>query len=192
MFKKIAFLILISALSKSLFSQDTLLQYSSPKFSRLELKTGIAMNMGVIPLNITYQKNIKKNLGAILFSEFGVPSPFINTPGIYIKSTYFHWIEAIGIGGTFGKKRFNNSIYLVGGGKYYYSNLTVQENIHEPTLITSKIMPEIGFLYNLKIGKKKFYFTTQLYIPLYPYQMLIKLENNTTLTMGAGYKFGVK
>lgn len=192
MLKRILLLMIFFAGSLSMFSQKVQTVFSSPEFRSLEFKTGMGMNSGVIPLNVIYQRNIKKNLSAVFFSDLGVPSPFINSPGIYIKSTYFHWVEAVGIGGTFGKKRFNNSIFLLGGGRYYYSKLTTTEDIQEPVLITGKLLPELGFLYNLKIGQKKFYFTTQLYIPLYPFKMFASLEANTTLTLGVGYRIQSK
>jgi hypothetical protein len=189
MFKKIVFIILITIVPISLFSQDTIVHYSSENFRSLEIKTGIGMNFGVIPINIIFQYNIKNNLSTVFFSEYGVPSRLKNTSNSYITSTYFHCIEAIGCGGTFGKERWNTSLYIIGGGKYYYSKLIVNEKIQEPILITSKILPELGFLCNLKIGKKMFYYTTQLYIPFYPFKMFTMFENNTTLSMGIGYKF---
>ncbi len=190
MVKKTTLIILISAGWMQLFSQDTLYEKAFYKVNTLEIKTGTGINFGVLPLNMMVQKDLNKTLATILMTEFGLPSPFINTSDAYIKSVYFYWIESIGAGVTFGQKRVTNGLFVMGGGKYYYSKLTVNDHLREPTLITSKILPEIGFLYRLGIGRKKFYFATQLYIPVYPFKMYRMFETNTVLTMGVGYRFG--
>jgi hypothetical protein len=59
--------------------------------------------------------------------------------------------------------------------------------IQEPEMITNRILPELGVLYNLKIGKKKYYFATQLYLPLTPFSAA-SIEKNITLSIGIGCK----
>jgi hypothetical protein len=33
----------------------------------------------------------------------------------------------------------------------------------------SSVSPDVGLMYNLKLGKKKYFFSYRMYIPLYPY-----------------------
>jgi hypothetical protein len=33
----------------------------------------------------------------------------------------------------------------------------------------SSVSPDVGLMYNLKLGRKKYFFSYRMYIPLYPY-----------------------
>ncbi len=93
----------------------------------------------------------------------------------------------MGIGRTIGNNGFNNGLYLLGGGRVYHSKLVLHNtDFNQNTLVTKKFTPELGILYNLKVGKKKFYFTTQMYFALTPVKNFIEARH--TLMMGVGYK----
>ena len=110
-----------------------------------------------------------------------------------VESSYseFIWVEAVGIGRTIGNNRFNNGLYLLGGGRVYHSKLALYNiDFNQNTLVTKKITPELGLLYNLKVGKKKLYFTTQMYFALIPLKNF--LEARHTFMIGVGYRFNTK
>jgi len=48
----------------------------------------------------------------------------------------------------------------------------------------------MGLLYNVKFGKKKFYFTSQFYLAMYPFNNI--RSNLHTFSIGLGYKFKEK
>jgi hypothetical protein len=80
-------------------------------------------------------------------------------------------------------------LYFIAGGRFYYSKLTAENSnlYNEPTLETSKLMPELGLLYNIKVGKKKIYLTSQLYMAMYPFNNI--RSNLHTFSVGVGYRF---
>lgn len=180
----VSFLLVIIQLQ----AQDSLPTFKSEKFRSIEIKTGIGVGFPPriykIPINIVYQQNIKGGFSTILYSEF--LSMFSKSS----ESSYseFIWLEAVGIGKTIGNNRFNNGLYLLGGGRVYHSKLALYNtDFNQNTLVTKKITPELGLLYNLKVGKKKYYFTTQMYFALTPIKNFIEARH--TLTMGIGYRF---
>ncbi len=181
----IAFFLLVII---QLQAQDSLPTFKSEKFRSIEIKTGLGIGypprIYKIPINIVYQQNIKGGFSTILYSEF--LSMFSKSS----ESSYseFIWLEAVGIGKTIGNNRFNNGFYLLGGGRVYHSRLALYNtDFNQNTLVTKKITPELGLLYNLKVGKKKYYFTTQMYFALTPIKNFIEARH--TLTMGVGYRF---
>jgi hypothetical protein len=184
----IAFFLLVII---QLQAQDSLPTFKSEKFRSVEIKTGIGFGYPPrfykIPINIVYQQNIKRGFSTILYSEF--LSMFSKSS----ESNYseFIWLEAVGIGRTIGNNRFSNGLYLLGGGRIYHSRLALYNtDFNQNTLVTKTITPELGLLYNLKVGKKKFYFTTQIYFALTPLKNFIEARH--TFTMGVGYRFNTK
>jgi hypothetical protein len=170
-------------------AQDRLPTFKSEKFRSIEVKTGIGILPRIynVPINIVYQQNIKRGFSTILYSEF--LSMFSKSS----ESSYseFIWLETVGIGRTIGNNRFNNGLYLLGGGRVYHSKLALYNtDFNQNTLETKRITPELGLLYNLKVGKKKFYFTTQMYFALTPIKNLIEARH--TFMMGIGYRLNTK
>ena len=177
------FLVLVIS---NLNAQETVPTYQSEKFKSIEVDGGLTRT-GLKNVSFAYQQNIKRGFSWIVLTQLQFPINFSNQISLE-SSKFFHWVQVTGIGGTLGNKRFNNSLYLVGGGRLYYSKVTGNPSVfREPTLITNKLMPELGLLYNLKVGKKKFYVTSQIYIAMHPLKNF--LENPHTFSIGLGYKF---
>jgi hypothetical protein len=157
----------------NLKAQDTLPTYQSKAFRSLDISVGRGLTYPKfypIPVSIVYQQNIKRGLSWISLSQFY--AQFKGDESLNESYKSVNWVEAVGIGGTLGNKWFNTGLYLVGGGRFYHSKLTLDNSaiFHEPTLVTSKLNPELGLLYNLKIGKKKLYFTSQVYASVLPFK----------------------
>lgn len=196
MTRTIAWVIFTLFFHHTLSAQDSLSNYTSPKFQSIELKLGVAPLLLAAKLlrpsiGVTYQYNILKGISAISYTE----SIFAKETSDYIKYNEYFLLQAFGIGVTRGKKRFNNSLFLLGGGRYYYSKATVNDiTFDKSTYRTSVIYPELGLLYTIKIGKRKIYFTGQLYLPIAPIQLLKGFERFTeaTLSFGVGYKIKSK
>ena len=59
----------------------------------------------------------------------------------------------------------------------------------------SSVSPDFGLMYNLKLGKKKYFFSYRMYLPLYPYPFESGDVNsidgnlaNVTLEFGVGIR----
>lgn len=173
----------------SVFAQNKVPNFVSADYRSIEIKAGKGLALPqVLHLNLLYQRNIIKRLATVAYTEFGVKVASGSAKRDYLTINNFHWVEAIGIGGTFGKGAINNSFFVLAGGRYYRSKVLVQEELSQ-TLLTQAFLPELSLLYDLKWGKKKFYVATQAYIPLYPFEMFRNLETAITLNVGIGYKF---
>jgi len=183
----IAFLILGTFILKA---QETLPSYQSKQFRSLDLNVGMGIpnpTFYPIPITIVYQQNIKSNFSWIFLSKFY--AQFNEDASLHESFNSISWVEAPGIGGTLGNKLFNTGLFLVGGVRYYHSKLTVDNSaiFQEPTLVTNKLNPELGLLYNLKIGRNKLYFTSQIYVSALPFKNFY--SNLHTFSIGVGYKF---
>jgi hypothetical protein len=186
----IAFLVLGTV---NLKAQDTLPAYQSKNFRSLDLNAGIRLtypNFYPIPITVVYQQNIERGFSWIVLSQFY--AKFKDDESLNESYKFFNWVEAVGVGGTLGNKWFNTGLFLVGGGRFYHSKLTVDNSalFQEPTLVTNKLNPELGLLYNLKFGKKKIYFTSQIYMSMYPFKNFT--ANLHTFSVGVGYRFKSK
>lgn len=174
----------------NLKAQETLPAYQSKNFRSLDLNAGVGLtypNFYAIPITVVYQQNIERGFSWIVLSQFF--AKFNEEEYVNESYKFFNWVEAAGIGGTLGNKSFNTGLYLVGGGRFYHTKTTVDNSdlYHEPTLVNNKLNPELGLLYNLKVGKKKFYFTSQVYISMYPFKNFT--ANLHTFSVGVGYRF---
>ena len=174
----------------NLKAQETLPSYQSKNFRSLDLNAGIGLtypNFYAVPITIVYQQNIERGFSWIVLSQFF--AKFNEEEYVNESYKFFNWVEAVGIGGTLGNKSFNTGLYLVGGGRFYHTKTTVDNSdlYHEPTLVTNKLNPELGLLYNLKIGRKKLYFTAQAYTTMYPFKNFT--ANLHTFSVGVGYRF---
>ncbi len=188
--KHISLAILVLAIATLASAQNTAPSYIDKGFSSLEFKVGKngLLQVPVTPnVNVLYQKNIAKHLSVVFYSEIA-KSIFNTDPDQkYLVLNNFWWRETVGIGGTFGRKSLNNNLFLMAGGNYYRSHTYVDEEL-KPELITAKLRPELGLLYNLKWGKKRVYFSFQHYIPLYPLNLFFARELTKTTSLGVGFK----
>lgn len=192
--KHISLAILVLAIATLSSAQNTAPSYTDKGFSSLEFKVGKngLLQVPVTPhVNVLYQKNIAKHLSVVCYSEIA-KSIFNTDPDQkYLLINNFWWRETVGIGGTFGRKSLNNNLFLMAGGNYYRSYTYVDEAL-KPELITAKLRPELGLLYNLKWGKKRVYFSFQHYIPLYPLNLFFARELTRATSVGIGFKLNQK
>jgi len=183
----IAIILLMSSSISTVLSQDAVPSYALPKTRSAELKIGAGkLQPQLLAFDFNYQKNLTKHFSLISFSQIDISAWDRNPYKIYLVTNYFFFIQSFGIGASVGAKRFNTGLSLLAGGRFYHSKAMVNE-IHEPELVTNRILPELGLLYNLKIGKQKYYFSTQIYLPLSPFSAA-SIEKNITLSVGIGYK----
>ncbi|RIV27415.1 hypothetical protein DYU11_03670 [Fibrisoma montanum] len=182
----IAFLLLVSFRVQA---QDSLQTFKSRSFRSIELKTGIGFGyppqLYKIPINVVYQQNLKGGFSAIIYSEILHQS--FSVPKLNYNASEFLFLQSLGIGRTIGNGRFNHGLYVLGGGRVYRTTLTLDESdFNQKSLVTRTVSPELGLMYNLKVGRKRFYYSTQLYFVLTPLKNFIEARHS--LMMGVGYR----
>lgn len=89
----------------------------------------------------------------------------------YIQNEHNYSLsQKFGVGTTIHKKRASHAFLLLGGIKYSKSKETL-ENPEFETISgqTASFDPDFGAMYHLQLGKKKYFFSYRMYLPLYPY-----------------------
>lgn len=180
----LAILILVAGKAYSQYKDPS---FASTNFQSFELKAGFGkLQPQLMTLDVNYQKNIARHISLISFTQVDVSAWKRNPDKNYLVTNHFHFLQTIGIGVNTGGRRFNLGLNLLGGGRYYHSK-TIVRGINEPEMNVNKLFPELGIMSNIKIGKNRFYFNSQIYFPLTPFAMNFS-EKNITLSIGAGYK----
>jgi hypothetical protein len=99
----------------------------------------------------------------------------------YITNNYnYSHGQKLGIGISFSGKHLSQTFSLQAGIKYD----AFKETLNNPEFVKvvvsiASFSPDYGFMYNLKFGEKKYFFSYRMYIPLYPYP--IKSKDYTTI-----------
>ncbi len=89
----------------------------------------------------------------------------------YIKTNYnFSFNQKFGVGTTVYRQQTSHSFFLMGGVKYDAFKQTLNNPEFEKVAVSvSSLSPDYGVFYNLKAGKKKYFFSFSMYVPIYPY-----------------------
>jgi hypothetical protein len=163
---------------------DTLLKKSHPK--QIEFKLGFGkLQPQLIAFDFNYIIPIYKSISASYFSQIDISAWDRNPDKLALVINQFHALQFAGIGASVGKRLNIGGYYLI-GGRYYQSN-TIAKDLYNSELSLNKMNFETGLILNIKIGKEKYYFATQLYFPISPVSKPI-LEKNPTLTIGLGLR----
>jgi hypothetical protein len=80
--------------------------------------------------------------------------------------------QNIGVGASLYSKKGMHTFSLLGGIKYdtYHEFLDNPEFEKADVKITT-LTPDLGFMYNAKIGRKKYFMSYRVYLPLNPYPL---------------------
>jgi hypothetical protein len=121
------------------------------------------------------QWGINKRLKVVSYTSLKENNLFLRNFN-YIKGSNNHTItQKFGVGTSFYTKRSEHTFSLLGGVKYD----TYRETLDNPkydkiTVSVQSWSPDTGILYNLKLGKKKYFFSYRMYIPLSPYPLITR------------------
>ncbi len=155
-------------------------QLDSSKISRknitdrqLTIEPGIGIKLYPMPAlllsNLT-QWNILKRLSIVSHTSFSYNNAFLRDFN-YIKTNYDYSLsQKFGIGTSFSGKHTSHTFSLIAGIKYD----TFKETLNNPefekvSVVVSSSSPDLGLMYNIKVGTKKYFFSYRMYLPLYPY-----------------------
>jgi hypothetical protein len=142
------------------------------------------------------QWNIKKRLSLISHTSYFFNSAFTREYN-FIKTNYNYSLsQKFGVGTSLYTKNSSNTFSLIAGIKYDAFKETLENpEFEQVSASVSSVSPDVGLLYNLKIGKKKYFFSYRMYLPLYPYPFkgfdinyIDGNEANLTMEFGFGIR----
>ncbi len=116
------------------------------------------------------QWDIKKRLSLVSYTAYTYNSMFLRNFN-YIKTNYNYSLsQKVGVGTTLYSKRASHTFSLLGGIKYNSFKETLENPDFEiVSASVSSVSPDFGMLYHWQVGKKMFFFSYRMYLPLYPY-----------------------
>ena len=187
--------------SASVFSQSdsTMTTGKAFKVSRLTIEPGIGLKpypTSDVLLGNVLQWNIKKRLSISSYTAYSYNSAFLRNFS-YIKTDYnYSLTQKFGIGSSLYTKRSSHTFSFIAGIKYdTYKETLDNPEFEKVHMSVSSLSPDFGLMYNLKMGKHKYFFSYRMYLPLYPYPFLTSdiysIDGNManiTLEFGVGIR----
>jgi hypothetical protein len=86
-----------------------------------------------------------------------------------VKKNYsYTFFQKFGVGASFNTRSTSNVFSILAGAKYHTYSATFdnKEITDQLTTKTKSFTSDYGLMYNLKSGKKKYFFSSRLYIPM--------------------------
>ena len=172
-------------------------KHSTVRQLTMEPAIGIHTNFGTdLLFTNLIQWNPHKHLSLASHSSFNINNitqRYFNG----IKTDYnFSINQKFGVGTTLYAKRWSHTFLLMIGAKYTtYRETLDNEHFDKVGTTISAFSPDYGWMYSLKRGWKKYFFTYRMYVPLYPWPTkganILYLDgnlNNIALEFGIGIK----
>lgn len=155
-----------------LAQSDSLSSIVKPEY-KITVEPGIGISpMPILDMTLSniVQAKITKRLSVISYSSLRENNLFVRNFN-YIKTTNNRTItQKLGIGSCFYTKRSIHTLALLAGVKYdSYHEALNNPNFERVDIIIKSWSPDVGIIYGLKLGKKKYFFSHRIYIPFYPY-----------------------
>lgn len=169
----------------------------------LQRKLTIEPAIGIKPWPISdllasnlVQWNFKKHLSIISHSSYSYNNAFLRDFN-YIKTNYNYSLsQKLGIGASVYSNHSSHTFSILAGIKYDDFKETMNNPEFEIfSASSSDVSPDMGIMYNLKIGAKKYFFSYRMYLPLTPYPIqtsdIYSIDNNLanfSLEFGVGIR----
>lgn len=152
--------------------------------------------MSDLVISNVVQWDIKKRLSLVSYTAYTYNSVFLRDFN-YIKTNHNYSLsQKFGVGTTLYSKRASHTFSFLGGVKYNSFKETLENpDFEKVSASVSCISPDFGFMYHLQAGKKKYFFSYRMYLPLYPYPMqrldLTAIDGNLA-NISLEFGFGVR
>jgi hypothetical protein len=116
------------------------------------------------------QWNLKKRLGLISYTSYSY-NDAMDRDFNYIKTDYNYSLsQKFGIGTSLFTRHTSHTFSFLAGIRYDALKVTMENpELEKVSASLSSVSPDLGLMYNLKIGKKKYFFSYRMFIPFYPY-----------------------
>lgn len=172
------------------FSQKKGLKYSNSKLlSEIHIGSNSMFIMGVgnVHLSNLFQFNLKKNLSFISHLTFSYNFP--NDRITDVRQEHNYLIEQkFGIGTSFHTKTTISAIFILAGLKFDSYSGTLR-NSELPEILTTKtntFITSYGLMYNLKLGRNKYYICSNFFIPIK--NGVYGIVEGTNMELGVGLR----
>jgi hypothetical protein len=164
-------LLTLSTSAQKDYSEKAKKNYSE-RIVTIEPAIGLEPMSDLIISNLI-QWNLKKRLSIVSYTSYSYNNA-IQRDFNYINTNYnFTISQKFGIGTSLYTKHSSNTFSLMAGIRYDAFKETLENpDFEKVSASVSSVSPDVGLLYNLKIGKKKYFFSYRMYIPLYPYPLI--------------------
>ena len=192
-----AFLVSVQGFAQKVPATTTSKHTPVVRLLTIEPGVGIHTNFGVdLLLTNLVQWNPYKRLSVASYSSFNINN-ITQRNFNHIKTNYNYSInQKFGIGTSLYSKRSTHTFLLMAGVKYTSYKETLDSDDFEKTGVAiDALSPDYGFMYSLKRGWKKYFFTVRTYLPLYPWPVkgsnplyLDGNMNNISVEFGIGVK----
>jgi hypothetical protein len=185
----------------SVFAQADTAPKSRKNFPMRQLTVEPAIGLNAMPisdlvLSNVVQWNINKRFSVESYTSYAYNNVFLREFN-FVKTDYNYSLnQKFGAGISIYSKHSMHTFSLLAGIKYN----SYQETLHNPDFekvsksVTS-LSPDAGLMYNWKKGRKKYFFSFRMFIPLYPYPIansdVWSLDGNmanVTLEFGVGIR----
>ena len=141
----------------------------------LTIEPAVGLNpytMGNVLVSNIAQWNIEKRLSIISYTMYAYNNA-MSRDFNYIRTAYNNSLsQKFGIGTSLYGKRSSHTFSMMAGIKYD----TFKETLHNPdfeqvSVSVKSVSPDVGLMYNWKLGKGKYFFSYRMYLPIYPYPL---------------------
>ncbi len=168
----IFFLLLTPSASAQKVDSETASNKVPARSITIEPAIGLEPMSDLIVSNLV-QWNIKKRFSAVSYTSFAYNNAtkrYFN----YINTNYNYTLtQKFGVGTSLFSKHSSHTFSLMAGLRYdAYKETLENPDFEKVSASVSSVSPDVGLLYNLKIGKKKYFFSYRMFIPLYPYPLI--------------------
>lgn len=144
------------------------------------------------------QWNIKKRLSTVSYTSYAFNNA-MQREFNHIKTNYNYTLtQKLGVGTSLYSRRLSHTFSFLAGIRFdAYKETLKNPEFEKVSAAVSSVSPDFGLLYNLKIGKKKHFFSYRMYIPLYPYPFKTSYiwslnDNMSNLSFEFGYGIQLK
>ncbi len=156
------------------FSQNDWTSSRKVKY-QITIEPGIGLSpMPIMDMNLSnvIQVKIVSRFSLVSYTSIKENSLFRRNFN-YIRTTNNHSLtQNLGIGTSLYTRRSIHTLSLLAGIRYDTYHESLENPKFEKVDVTVKsLSPDIGMMYNLKLGQKKVFFSYRMYIPLNPYPL---------------------
>lgn len=191
------FITLIFAVSINLGIAQTIPVTENDALSKFTIEPAIGTRLNSLMGNPNLQVanliqyNHKKKISLIAHTAFSTDMNVSYIPDVRQNYSY-SFSQKVGLGTSFNTKRATNAFFVLTGLTYSaYSGTIKSEQLPESiTTNTRSFFADYGVMYNLKSGRKKYFLSSRLYMPLQ--DGLMGGVENTTLELGVGVRLNHK
>ena len=166
---------------------------------QLTIEPGIGLNImpnSDLVLSNLLQRNISKRFSVISYTSYAYNNVFLRKFNFITTDHNYSLNQKFGVGVSIYSKHSMHTFSLLAGIKYdSYQETLNNPDFEKVSMSVTSLSPDAGLMYNLKKGRKKYFFSFRMYIPLYPYPIANSSEwsldgnmANVTLEFGVGIR----